>query len=159
MYITDSIKYIGANDKTIDLFEGQYKVPNGVSYNSYLILDDKIAIMDTVDTRATDEWLANLDRELAGKTPDYLVVSHMEPDHAANIKKAADKYPSMKIIGNAKTFLMMTQFFDLDLSDRKIVVAEGETLSLGTHTLQFFMAPMVHWPEVKIGRASCRERV
>ena len=150
MYITDSIKYIGANDKTIDLFEGQYKVPNGVSYNSYLILDDKIAIMDTVDTRATDEWLANLDRELAGKTPDYLVVSHMEPDHAANIKKAADKYPSMKIVGNAKTFPMMTQFFDLDLSDRKIVVAEGETLSLGTHTLQFFMAPMVHWPEVMV---------
>ena len=150
MYITDSIKYIGANDKTIDLFEGQYKVPNGVSYNSYLILDDKIAIMDTVDARATDEWLANLDRELAGKTPDYLVVSHMEPDHAANIKKAADKYPSMKIVGNAKTFPMMTQFFDLDLSDRKIVVAEGETLSLGTHTLQFFMAPMVHWPEVMV---------
>lgn len=150
MYITDSIKYIGANDKTIDLFEGQYKVPNGVSYNSYLILDDKIAIMDTVDTRATDEWFANLDRELAGKTPDYLIVSHMEPDHAANIKKAADKYPSMKIVGNAKTFPMMTQFFDLDLSDRKIVVAEGETLSLGTHTLQFFMAPMVHWPEVMV---------
>ena len=150
MQITDSIQYIGANDKTIDLFEGQYKVPNGVSYNSYLILDEKIAIMDTVDVRATDEWLANLDKTLAGKTPDYLVVSHMEPDHAANIKKAADKYPSMKLIGNVKTFNMMTQFFDLDLTDRKVIVAEGDTVSLGKHTLQFFMAPMVHWPEVMV---------
>lgn len=148
--ISDSIVYIGADDKTIDLFESQYIVPNGVSYNSYLILDDKIAIMDTVDPRATEEWFANLEKSLDGKTPDYLIVSHMEPDHAGNIQAVAEKYPEMKIVGNAKTFPMMAQFFDMDLSDRKVVVKEGETLELGNHTLQFFMAPLVHWPEVMV---------
>ncbi|OLR62027.1 flavodoxin [Anaerostipes sp. 992a] len=148
--ISDSIVYIGADDKTIDLFESQYVVPNGVSYNSYLILDDKIAIMDTVDPRATEEWFANLEKALDGKTPDYLIVSHMEPDHAGNIQAVAEKYPEMKIVGNAKTFPMMAQFFDMDLSDRKVVVKEGETLELGNHALQFFMAPLVHWPEVMV---------
>ena len=148
--ITEQIKYIGADDKTLDLFESQYLIPNGVSYNSYLILDEKIAVMDTVDMRATGEWLRNMDRELQGKEPDYLIVSHMEPDHAANIEMLARRYPKMQIVANAKTFPMMEQFFNLDVSDRKVVVAEGDTLNLGKHTLQFFMAPMVHWPEVMV---------
>lgn len=147
--ITDDIKYIGVNDKTIDLFEGQYVVPNGISYNSYLIKDDKIVIMDTVDRRATDEWFENLERELDGKEPDYLVVSHLEPDHGANIEILATKYPNMKIIGNAKTFAFIPQFFDINnLEERTVVVKEGDTLEIGKHTLQFIMAPMVHWPEV-----------
>ena len=133
--ITDSILYIGADDKTIDLFESQYVVPNGVSYNSYLIVDERIAIMDTVDNRATEEWFANLDKALKGRTPDYLVVSHLEPDHAANIQKVAEKYPTMKLVGNAKTFAMMPQFFTMDLTDRSLAVKEGDTLSLGKHTL------------------------
>lgn len=149
-YISDSIKYIGVNDKTLDLFESQYKIPNGVSYNSYVILDEKIAVMDTVDKRAGIEWLENLDKVLEGRTPDYLIVSHLEPDHAANIKNIAEKYPQMKIVGNAKIFAMLPQFFDMDIEDRKVVVAEGDELSLGSHTLQFFMAPMVHWPEVMV---------
>ena len=148
--ITEQIKYIGADDKTLDLFESQYLIPNGVSYNSYLILDEKIAVMDTVDMRVTGEWLRNMDRELQGKEPDYLIVSHMEPDHAANIEMLARRYPKMQIVANAKTFPMMEQFFNLDVSDRKVVVAEGDTLNLGKHTLQFFMAPMVHWPEVMV---------
>ena len=148
--ITDSILYVGVDDKTLDLFESQYIIPNGVSYNSYVILDEKVAVMDTVDARATDEWLANLEVALAGRTVDYLVVSHMEPDHAANIKSLIDKYPQMQIVGNAKTFAMIPQFFDVDISDRAVVVKEGDTLSLGKHTLQFFMAPMVHWPEVMV---------
>lgn len=148
--ITDKILYIGVNDKTLDLFESQYAVPKGVSYNSYVILDDKIAVMDTVDARATDQWFVNLEESLAGKQVDYLVVSHMEPDHAANIKRFAEQYPSAKIVGNAKTFSMIAQFFDLNLDDRKVEVKEGSTLELGTHTLQFFMAPMVHWPEVMV---------
>ena len=148
--ISDSIVYVGADDTTLDLFESQYIVPNGVSYNSYVILDEKITIMDTVDKRATDEWFANVDNVLGDKKPTYLVISHLEPDHAANIQKAAEKYPDMKLIGNAKTFSMLPQFFDLDVSDRTIVVEEGETISLGSHTLQFFMAPMVHWPEVML---------
>lgn len=148
--ISDSIVYVGADDTTLDLFESQYIVPNGVSYNSYVILDEKITIMDTVDKRATDEWFANVDNVLGNKKPTYLVISHLEPDHAANIQKAAEKYPDMKLIGNAKTFSMLPQFFDLDVSDRTIVVEEGETISLGSHTLQFFMAPMVHWPEVMV---------
>jgi flavorubredoxin len=148
--ISDSIVYVGADDTTLDLFESQYIVPNGVSYNSYVILDEKITIMDTVDKRATDEWFANVDNVLGDKKPTYLVISHLEPDHAANIQKAAEKYPDMKLIGNAKTFSMLPQFFDLDVSDRTIVVEEGETISLGSHTLQFFMAPMVHWPEVMV---------
>ncbi|WP_294403578.1 FprA family A-type flavoprotein [uncultured Clostridium sp.] len=149
-YISDSVKYIGVNDKTLDLFESQYKIPNGVSYNSYVILDEKIAVMDTVDKRAGIEWLENLDKVLEGRTPDYLIVSHLEPDHAANVKNIAEKYPEMKIVGNAKIFAMLPQFFDMDIEDRKVVVAEGDELSLGSHTLQFFMAPMVHWPEVMV---------
>ncbi len=148
--ITDSIVYVGADDTTIDLFESQYIVPEGVSYNSYVIMDEKITIMDTVDKRATDEWFANLNGVLGEKKPSYLVVSHLEPDHAANIQRVVEKYPDMKVVGNAKTFAMMPQFFDLDLSERSVVVAEGDTLELGAHTLQFFMAPMVHWPEVMV---------
>lgn len=148
--ITDSILYVGVDDKTIDLFESQYIVPNGISYNSYVIMDDKITIMDTVDARKTEEWMANLEQVLGTQTPAYLVVSHMEPDHAANIKLLMDKYPQMQVVGNAKTFAMIPQFFDVDLTDRTVVVKEGDTLSLGTHTLQFFMAPMVHWPEVMV---------
>ncbi len=148
--ITDSIIYIGVDDKTLDLFESQYEIPNGVSYNSYVILDDKVTVMDTVDARATEEWLANLEGALAGKKVDYLVVSHMEPDHAASIAILAEKYPEMKIVGNAKTFVMISQFFTMDLTDRQVIVKEDDTLNLGSHTLQFFMAPMVHWPEVMV---------
>ena len=148
--ITDSILYVGVDDKTIDLFESQYIVPNGISYNSYVIMDDKITIMDTVDARKTEEWMANLEQVLGTQTPAYLVVSHMEPDHASNIKLLMDKYPQMQVVGNAKTFAMIPQFFDVDLTDRTVVVKEGDTLSLGTHTLQFFMAPMVHGPEVMV---------
>lgn len=149
-YISDSVLYIGVTDKTLDLFESQYQVPNGVTYNSYVIMDDKIAVMDTVDGRATEQWFANLEQALAGEPADYLIVSHMEPDHAANIKRFAERFPEAKIVGNAKTFAMIEQFFDLDLTDRKVEVKEGSTLELGTHTLQFFMAPMVHWPEVMV---------
>ena len=148
--ITDSVIYVGADDKTIDLFESQYVVPNGVSYNSYVILDDKIAVMDTVDARAGEEWLQNLEEVLAGKQPDYLVVSHMEPDHSSNIQAIAEKYPDMKIVGNAKTFQMISQFFTMDFSSRSVTVKEGDELSLGNHTLTFVMAPMVHWPEVMV---------
>ena len=151
MKVTDSIRYIGADDTTIDLFESQYPVPKGVSYNSYVILDEKIAVMDTVDPRATDEWLENLKRELGERTPDYLVVSHMEPDHGGSIQVLANKYPEMKIVGNAKTFNMISQNFVLEnLDSRKVVVKEGDSLNLGSHTLQFYMAPMVHWPEVMV---------
>ena len=149
-YISDSVLYIGVTDKTLDLFESQYQVPNGVTYNSYVIMDDKIAVMDTVDGRATEQWFANLEQALAGEPADYLIVSHMEPDHAANIKRFAERFPEAKIVGNAKTFAMIEQFFDLDLTDRKVEVKEGSTLELGIHTLQFFMAPMVHWPEVMV---------
>ena len=148
--ITDSVVYVGVDDKSIDLFESQYVVPNGVSYNSYVILDDKIAVMDTVDARASEEWLCNLEEALAGKEPEYLVVSHMEPDHSSNIQALATKYPNMKIVGNAKTFQMISQFFTMDLSNRTVTVKEGDELSLGTHTLTFVMAPMVHWPEVMV---------
>ena len=148
--ISDSVLYIGVDDKTLDLFESQYEIPSGVSYNSYVILDDKVTVMDTVDARATEEWLANLEGALAGKNVDYLVVSHMEPDHAASIGILAEKYPDMKLVGNAKTFAMISQFFTVDLSNRQVVVKEGDTLNLGSHTLQFFMAPMVHWPEVMV---------
>lgn len=148
--ISDSIIYVGADDVTLDLFESQYIVPKGVSYNSYVILDDKITIMDTVDKRATKEWFANIEGVLGDKEPSYLVVSHLEPDHAANIQKLAERYPKMELIGNAKTFSMLPQFFDIDLSGRSVVVKEGDTVSLGSHTLQFFMAPMVHWPEVMV---------
>ena len=150
MKISNSVVYIGVNDKTIDLFESQYKVPNGVSYNSYVILDEKVAVMDTVDKRVTEQWLENLSQALNDRGVDYLVVSHLEPDHASNIQKLAELYPNMKIVGNAKIFSMLPQFFTMDFSDRSVVVKEGDTLSLGSHTLQFFMAPMVHWPEVMV---------
>ena len=151
MKITEDIIYIGADDKTIDLFEGQYVVPNGISYNSYLIKDNKNVIMDTVDKRKTKEWLKNLEQALENEKPDYLLVSHMEPDHAYNIGEIACKYPEMKIIGNQKTFAMLKQFFDIpNLEQRKVEVKEGEELNIGKHTLQFFMAPMVHWPEVMV---------
>ena len=150
MKITDTIKYVGVNDHQVDLFEGQYAVPNGMAYNSYVILDDKVAVMDTVDANFKHEWLDNLEQALGGRKPDYLIVQHMEPDHAANIKNFAERYPETKIVGNAKTFAMMGQFFEMDLTERKVLVKEGETLSLGSHTLQFFMAPMVHWPEVMV---------
>ena len=149
--ITEQIKYIGVDDKTIDLFEGQYVVPNGISYNSYLIKDEKNVIMDTVDKRATEEWFKNLEKELENEKQENIEVSHMEPDHAANIQKLTEKYPDIKIIGNEKTFTFIQQFFDIQkLEERKIVVKEGDTISTGKHTLQFFMAPMVHWPEVMV---------
>ena len=148
--ITNSILYVGVDDKDLDLFESQYIIPNGISSNSYVIMDEKIAIMDTVDARKTEEWISNVDAALAGKEPTYLVISHMEPDHAANIGNLIEKYPGLQVVGNAKTFAMIPQFFDIDLEGRKVVVKEGDTLSLGTHTLQFFMAPMVHWPEVMV---------
>lgn len=150
MNISEKIRYIGVNDRDIDLFESQYVVPNGVSYNSYLILDEKIAVMDTADARMEKQWFGNLEKELCGRTPDYLVVSHMEPDHAALIGRFLSKYPDAQIVGNAKTFPMMAQFFDVDLEDKKLLVAEGAELSLGEHTLAFYMAPMVHWPEVMV---------
>ncbi|MDO4944964.1 MAG: FprA family A-type flavoprotein [Ruminococcus sp.] len=149
--ISDSIIYIGADDKDIDLFESQYAVPNGVSYNSYVILDEKVCVMDTADNRVTDKWFANLEKALNGRTVDYLVVQHMEPDHAGNIARLAEKYPEMKIVGNAKTFPMMKQFFSIDgIDGRAVTVKEGDTLCLGSHTLTFIMAPMVHWPEVMV---------
>ncbi len=148
--VTESILYVGCDDKDIDLFESQYHVPNGVSYNSYVIMDEKVAVMDTTDPRVTKEWLSNVEKVLKDRTPDYLVINHMEPDHAGNIQKIAEKYPNMKLVSNAKVFTMLPQFFDFDLADRTIVVKEGDTLSLGTHTLQFFLAPMVHWPEAMV---------
>ncbi len=156
--ITDSVYYVGVDDKTIDLFESQYVVPKGVSYNSYVIRDEKTAVLDTVDPRAGEAWLANLEEVLEGQAPDYLVVSHLEPDHAGNIGKLAEKYPRMKLVGNAKTFAMLPQFFEMDLTDRCVTVKEGDTLSLGAHTLTFVMAPMVHWPEVMVAYES-KERI
>ncbi len=149
--LTESVYYVGADDKTLDLFEGQYVIPEGISYNSYVIMDDKIAVMDTVDKRATDEWFQNLEEVLKGKEPDYLVILHMEPDHAANIEHFLNKYKKAKVVSNPKTFNMIPQFFEhLDLEGRKVVVNEGDELSLGSHTLTFVMAPMVHWPEVMV---------
>ena len=148
--VTDKIEYIGVNDKTLDLFESQYIIPNGVSYNSYIIKDEKIVVMDTVDKRATNEWFENIETSLNGKDIDYLVISHLEPDHSANIQLLAEKYPDMKIILNQRTESMMKQFFDLDLSNRYVIVKEGDIIDVGEHKLQFFMAPMVHWPEVMV---------
>ncbi|MEE1185222.1 MAG: flavin reductase [Acutalibacteraceae bacterium] len=148
MYITNDIKYIGVNDHKIDLFEGQYIVPNGMSYNSYAIIDEKIAIMDTVDAAFTHEWLDNIQNTLEGRKPDYLVVQHMEPDHSANIMNFIKAYPDAKIVSSAKAFAMMKNFFGTDFAERQFVVGEGDTLSLGKHTLTFVTAPMVHWPEV-----------
>ena len=154
--ISEAILGLGVDDTTIDLFESQYPVPTGVSYNSYLILDEKVAVLDTVDERATDAWLANLTEALADRTPDYLVVSHMEPDHGANIARLAAKYPEMKVVGNAKTFLYMDQFFGADAvaAGRRVTVKDGESLSLGAHALTFVFAPMVHWPEVMVSYES-----
>lgn len=150
MEVTKDIIYIGVNDHKVDLFEGQYVVPNGMAYNSYVILDEKTAVMDTVDAHFGEEWLANLEQALGGRKPDYLVVQHMEPDHSANIAKFAEKYPEAQIVGNAKTFTMVKNFFGTDYADRRVVVKDGESLSLGAHELTFFFAPMVHWPEVMV---------
>ncbi len=148
MNITNDIKYVGVNDKIIDLFEGQYDVPNGMAYNSYVILDDKIAVMDSVDAKFADEWLSNIASVVGEKEPDYLIVQHMEPDHSANIVKFIEKYPNAKIVASSKAFVMMKNFFDRDLDSMATVVGEKDTLSLGKHTLTFLTAPMVHWPEV-----------
>ena len=148
--VTDSIKYIGVNDKDLDLFESQYIIPNGISYNSYIIKDEKIVVMDTVDKRKQEEWWNNLEKELNGKQVDYLVVLHLEPDHSSSIKMLTEKYPNMKIVGNALTFKMLPQFFEIDLTNKQVLVKEGDTLNLGKHTLKFYMAPMVHWPEVMV---------
>lgn len=151
MKITEDIIYVGVNDHDVDLFEGQYIVPNGMAYNSYVIRDEKIAVMDTVDGRFAEEWLANIEKALDGATPDYLIVQHMEPDHAANIQVFAKKYPGAQIVGNAKTFTMMKNFFrGLELDGKTVEVKNGETLNLGKHELTFVFAPMVHWPEVMV---------
>lgn len=148
MEIKKNIRYVGVNDKTLDLFEGQYIVPNGMAYNSYVILDEKIAVLDTVDAAFKGEWLANLEKELGGRSPDCLIIQHMEPDHSANIVAFADKYPSAKIVSSSKSFLMMKNFFGTDFADKQVVVGEGSELRLGAHELVFLTAPMVHWPEV-----------
>ena len=148
--ISDAVKYVGVNDYEIDLFEGQYKVPNGMAYNSYVILDEKIAVLDTVDEKFTEEWLENLAEVLGGRKPEYLIIHHMEPDHSAGIEAFIKVYPDTKIAASQKAFVMMEQFFDLDFADRKIVVSEGDTLLLGQHELTFILAPMVHWPEVMV---------
>ena len=148
--ISESIIYVGVDDKEMNLFENQYNTPNGISYNSYVILDEKIAIMDTVDKRKTSDWMKNIEKILDGKEPDYLVVSHMESDHSDNIANLVAKYPNMKVVGNLQTFKMIAQFFDLDLKEKSIIVKEGDVLDLGIHKLHFIMAPMVHWPEVML---------
>ena len=148
MKITEDIRYIGVNDHDIDLFEGQYVVENGMAYNSYVLLDEKIAVFDTVDARFGEEWLASLENTIGGRLPDYLIVQHMEPDHSANIAKFMEKFPAAQVVASAKAFTMMQQFFGTDYAERRVVVGEGSTLSLGRHTLTFVTAPMVHWPEV-----------
>ena len=155
MFITKDIRYVGVNDHDVDLFEGQYVVPNGMSYNSYVILDDKIAVMDTVDQNFTQEWLDNVAAVLEGRKPDYLVVHHMEPDHSANIANFLAAYPEATVVSSAKAFVMMKNFFGTDYADRRIVVGEGDSLALGKHTLTFVTAPMVHWPEVIVSYDSC----
>ena len=155
MNITNDIRYIGVNDHDIDLFEGQYTVPNGMAYNSYCILDDKIAVMDTVDARFGEEWLANLRSVLGDRTPDYLIVQHMEPDHSSNIARLMDAYPTATVVSSDRAFVMMKQFFGDDYADRRLVVKDGDTLCLGTHTLTFVAAPMVHWPEVIVTYDAC----
>lgn len=150
MFITDDIRYVGVNDHDIDLFEGQYVVENGMAYNSYVIMDEQIAVMDTVDGNFTDEWLKNISDVIGDRKPSYLIVQHMEPDHSANIANFLDLYKDAKVVATAKAFVMMKQFFGTDYPERQIVVKEGDTLSLGTHTLTFVLAPMVHWPEVMV---------
>ena len=158
MFITDDIKYVGVNDHEIDLFEGQYVVPNGMAYNSYVILDEKIAVLDSVDARFTKEWLSNIKETLNGRTPDYFIVQHMEPDHSANIANFMQEYADVKIVASAKAFVMMKQFFGTDFTEQKLVVGEGDKLSLGKHELTFVTAPMVHWPEV-IVTYDCTDKV
>ena len=148
--VTNAIINVGVNDYNITLFESQYMLEAGMAYNSYVILDDKVAVMDTVDSTATEEWMKNLCEAIDGRSVDYVVVQHMEPDHSGSLLKLIEKFPEMKIVGNAKTFSMMSQFFDIDIEDKKIVVTEGDTLELGSHALTFMMAPMVHWPEVMV---------
>ena len=148
--VTDTVFYVGVDDKNIDLFENQYIVPNGIAYNSYVIMDEKIAIMDMVDAKCADQWFANVAEVLGDRKPDYLIISHLEPDHSANLGDVLAKYPDIKIVSNAKLFGMLPNFFEVPVADRSVTVAEGQTLSLGSHTLQFFMAPMVHWPEVMV---------
>lgn len=150
MFITDDIRYVGVNDHNIDLFEGQYVVENGMAYNSYVIMDEQIAVMDTVDGNFTDEWLKNISDVIGDRKPSYLIVQHMEPDHSANVANFLDLYKNAKVVATAKAFVMMKQFFGTDYPERQIVVKEGDTLSLGTHTLTFVLAPMVHWPEVMV---------
>ena len=156
--VTDTIINVGVNDYDITLFESQYMLEKGMAYNSYVILDDKVAVMDTVDSDVTDEWLKNLEETLDGRDVDYVVVQHMEPDHTGSLLQLIEKYPKMKVVGNAKTFPMMEQFFGVDIEDRKVTVAEGDTLELGKHTLTFVMAPMVHWPEVMVTYESSEDR-
>ena len=158
MNVSKNIKYIGVDDLTLDLFESQYVVPNGISYNSYLIIDEQVAIMDTVDSRLSSEWFARLEEALCGRKPDYLVVHHLEPDHAGEIFQLTEKYPELKIVASARAVQMLPQFFDADFSNRTIAVKEGDTLSLGEHTLTFYAAPMVHWPEVIVSYES-KEKV
>lgn len=155
--VTDTIINVGVNDYDTTLFESQYMLEKGMAYNSYVILDDKVAVMDSVDSAVTEEWMKNLEEALDGRNVDYVVVQHMEPDHSGSLKELVEKYPQMKIVGNAKTFPMLQQFFDIDIEDRKVVVAEGDTLELGSHTLTFVMAPMVHWPEVMVTYESCEK--
>ncbi|MDE5564250.1 MAG: MBL fold metallo-hydrolase, partial [Oscillospiraceae bacterium] len=150
MNVTDTIRYIGVNDHEIDLFEGMYIVPNGMAYNSYVILDEKIAVMDTVDQNFGELWLANLAEALDGRTPDYLIIQHMEPDHSANIARFLEVYPDVTVVGNAKTFVMLGQFFENLTVNKQLVVKDGDTLSLGSHELHFVFAPMVHWPEAML---------
>ncbi len=148
--ISEGIRYIGASDRETKVFESQYHIPNGMAYNSYLIKDEKNVVMDTVDKHVTNQWISNLEKELNGEKVDYLVISHMEPDHTYNIGLLCNKYPNMKIVGNAMTFRMLTNFFDINIEERKVEIKEADTLNIGKHTLQFFMAPMVHWPEVMV---------
>ena len=150
MFITDDIRYVGVNDHDIDLFEGQYVVENGMAYNSYVIMDEQIAVMDTVDGNFTDEWLKNIADVIGDRKPSYLIVQHMEPDHSANVANFLELYKDAKVVATAKAFVMMKQFFGTDYPERQIVVKEGDTLSLGAHTLTFVLAPMVHWPEVMV---------
>ena len=153
LHVSAAVRYVGADDTTIDIFESQYPVPNGVSYNSYVILDEKTAILDTVDRRATQVWLENLDEQLAGRKPDYLVLHHLEPDHAGSVGALLEKYPDITLVGNAKTFTMLPKYYHYDTA-QTVTVKEGDTLSLGAHTLTFVMAPMVHWPEVMVSYES-----
>ena len=157
LHVSDAIRYVGVDDTTIDLFESQYPVPNGVSYNSYVILDEKVAVMDTVDRRAAPDWLERLEAELKGRAPDYLVIQHLEPDHAGSIGLLAERYPNMTLVGNAKTFSMLPKFFPALAAAPALTVKEGDTLPLGSHTLTFVMAPMVHWPEVMVSYESCEK--